>query len=644
MFEDMGPMHATVAASWKSLGWFVKQVFCNQTGRPLELLPFQMVMLDMLWKKKFPMVLACRGAGKTFMLAVYCLLRAILVPGSRIVICGAGFRQAKLVFKYIHTLYKASPIIQECCDKRPTYASDEAYLDIGLSRISAIPIGDGEKVRGMRATVLILDEFASIPEEIFEVVLAPFTAVHADPARRVKITGFANRLKELGASQRVIDAILNTLDHGNQIVISGTASYQTNHFYKRYRIYKMFISTQGDRVKLKRAMEEQSLATTGKVNRVEAGDVDKMTRGWRQYAIFQLPYQGMPEGFLDEDVIRSNRASFSPTRFAMEYEARFPEDSDGFIKRSWIEMATPRQTDGEDPVNIELYGDPRAVYVLGIDPARHNDNIAAVVLKLTARGRELVYVSAWNRTAYKESARKIREICKRFNIQYIAMDKGGGGDSILDWLHQKQDGVEEEEYLWPIKEQLEQKADLSAPGRKIIELVNFSSATADLAHGLEAAIRNQYLLFPYKGDDELVRNQYMRHFQIDRAFNKAEIEALNSDLWGEDSEETKDDGDRNIGVFEEINETTNETCAIVRDVTPMGAERFILPNLVDQPEGLDMRRRDRFSALMLANYAARVYLGHGHRTKHHPGTAIGPLPKRSSFAGRRSKRRGNVVY
>jgi hypothetical protein len=639
MFEELGPMTGTVAASWKSMGWFAKQVLCNQSGRPLELLPFQMVMLDMLWKKKFPMIIGARGCGKTYILAVYCILRAILVPGSRIVICGAGYRQAKLVFKYVHALYKASPIIQECCDKRPTYASDEAYLDIGLSRISAIPIGDGEKVRGMRATVLLLDEFASIAEEIFEVVLAPFTAVHADPARRVKIIEFANRIKSLGGSQHAVDAVLNTMDHGNQIVISGTASYQANHFYKRYRVYKMFINTKGDKIKLKRAIEEQSLSTTGKLKSVDPLDVEKMTRIWRQYAIFQLPYYGVPEGFLDEDVIRSNRASFSPTRFAMEYEAKFPEDTDGFIKRSWIEAATPRQKDGENPVNIELYGDPRATYVMGIDPARHNDNIAAVVIKLTSRGNELVYVSTWNRTAYKESAHKIREICKRFNIQYICMDQGGGGDSILDWLHQKQDNVEEDEYLWPIKEQLEQKADLSTPGRKIVELVNFTSATADMAHGLEAGISNSNILFPYKGDDELVRQQYVQHFKLQRPLNQGEIESLNDDLWGEDTEEDE----RRMGIFEEINETTNEVCAIVRDVTPMGVERFILPNLSDQPEGLDMRRRDRFSALMLANYAAKIYLGHGHRTKNQPGMAANNSRKRGVFA-RKSRRRGNVRY
>lgn len=643
MFEEMGPLHAVVMASHASMAWFIAQIMRDQQGKPLRLEPFQMVMMEMLWKKKFPMILASRGAGKTFILAVYCIVRAILVPGSRIVICGAGFRQAKLVFKYIDTLYKSSPIVQEASNDRPKYGSDQASFEIGLSSIVAIPIGDGEKVRGMRASVLVLDEFASINEDIYEVVLAPFTAVHANPAQRAATMRFIRRIESLGASEKLVEAIMATMDFGNQIIISGTASHQDNHFYKNYNIYRMFLDTKGNAAKIKRAIEEQSLATTGKVKEVEPEDIARMSRTWAHYAIYQLPYHGLPEGFMDEDVIRSSKATFSQSRFMREYLAQFPEDTDGYIRRSWIEAATPRTRHGQVPVAIELYGDPRADYVLGLDPARHNDNFAAVVLKLTSRGRELVYVSAWNRTDHKKSAERIREIMKRFNIQYIAMDKGGGGEDTLDWLHQKLDGVDESEYLWPIKEQLENLSDLSAPGRKIVELVNFVSSTSDMAHGLEASINRQQLLFPHSGDDTAVRNQYMRHFGRD-TLTDVEVTKLNDDLWGEDTDEVKDRGEVRIGVLEEINETTNETCAIIRNVTPGGTEQFILPKLSEQPEGLDMRRRDRFSALMLANYAAKVFSGHGHVPHHRPGMAANHVSSRPKLFGRRSRGRGNVRY
>jgi len=654
LFEDATPHEAFFYTSEFCLTWFVEQIFCNQQGKPLQLLPFQQVMLNMLWNKKFPMILATRGAGKTFMLAVYALLKALLVPGSKIVICGAGFRQAKLVFKYIETLYEASPLVQEAIGQwgGPKFGSDAATLRVGLSTITAIPIGDGEKIRGLRATCLIADEFASISEEIFEIVISPFTAVHANPAERAKNAAFVNRLKSLGADPRLVEMIESTQGFGNQIVISGTPGYKHNHFYKRYLVYRMFIESKGDPRKLKRAMEERAMNTTGKAAHIGDDDVRRMAKTWKQYAVYQLPYVGLPEGFLDEDVIRSDRAAFPRHRFAMEYMAQFPDDSDGFIKRSWIENSTPKLPDSV-PVPIELYGDPRATYVMGVDAARWNDNMAAVVLKITERGYEVVYCEAWNRTEYEYSANKVREICNRFNIQYIAMDKGGGGDAVLEHLYMEKPGVDPRDYLWPIPDQLEEKRDLSAPGRHIVDMVNFSPAwISTAAHALEANVQQSHLMFPYKGDDSLVKMQYERHFQEavggidDEGFNPI-IELLQQDLWGLDEWEAEERGlQPKMGVSQQLDEMVNEVCAIVRKVTPGGTEQFDLPKLSEQPEGLDMRRRDRWSALMLANYAAKTFMGHGHKHANPAGTGTGPTrTKRGRGPNRPSvRRRGSVAY
>lgn len=629
VFDDVGPMDSVYYGAQFSLTWFVEKICRNKQGKPLKLQPFQSVMLDMLWTKKFPMILASRGAGKTFMLALYCLLKAILIPGSKIVIVGAGFRQAKLVFKYIEELYNASPLIQEAVGngERPKYGSDAATLQMGLSSITAIPIGDGEKIRGLRATILIADEFASIPEEIFDIVIAPFTAVHANPAERAEVMKFIKRLQGLGASKNLIELIRKTQGFGNQIVLSGTPSHKQNHFYKRYCVYKMFIESAGDPQKIKRALEERALQTTGRVDTIDKRDVQSMSRIWDQYSIYQLPYYGLPEGFLDEDQIRSDRAAFPAYRFQMEYEAKFPDDSNGFIRRSWIERATPRDRFGAMPVVVELYGDPRATYVMGIDPARHNDNIAVVVLKLTDRGKELVYCEAWEKTQYNVTAKKIREICRRFNIQYIAMDQGGGGDAVYEWLCKKQDDVEDHELIWVIPDQIAkygEKSDLGAPGKKILEMVNFTSWSSPAAHALASAIEQCNLLFPYKALEEEAFHQYMRHFVVNEVSETVKMK-LQEDLWGIDDWEAElVNGKPVLGVMQHIDECINETCAIIREVTPTGNERFELPKLSEQPEGMDMRRRDRWSALMLANYAAKVYQGHGHKpTASMPGNSFG---------------------
>jgi hypothetical protein len=645
VFDSVGPMNSIFYSTIFSLAWFVEKVCKNKQGKPLKLQPFQMVLLDGLWTKKFPMMLASRGAGKTFILALYCILRAMLMPGSKIVIVGAGFRQAKLVFKYIEELYNASPLIQEAvgAGERPKYGSDAATLQVGLSSITAIPIGDGDKIRGLRATILIADEFAAIPEEIFDIVIAPFTAVHANPAERAEIMKFIRKLQELGTSEHIVNLIRKTQGFGNQIILSGTPSHKQNHFYKRYCVYKMFIESSGDPQKIKRALEERALHTTGRVDTIDKKDVESMSRIWDQYVIYQVPYNGLPEGFLDEDQIRSDRAAFPKYRFEMEYEAKFPDDSHGFIRRSWIERATPHTNVSGFSVPVELYGDPRATYVMGIDPARHNDNIAIVVLKLTDHGKEFVFCDAWEKTQFHVTANKIREVCRRFNVQYIAMDQGGGGDAVYEWLCKKQDGVEDNELIWVIPDQIEkfgQKSDLAAPGRKILEIVNFTAWSSSAAHALAAAIEQCNLLFPYKAFSDEAFNQYMRHFSVDHISESIKIK-LQEDLWGVDDWEAElINGKPKLGVMQHIDECINETCAIVREVSPKGAESFELPSLSEQPEGLDMRRRDRWSALMLANYAAKVYQGHGHKiTAGMPG---GMRPGKRDASG--IQRKGNSMW
>lgn len=655
IFSECGPVHGIYHMSYFNLSWFIEKVFNNQQGKPLKLEAFQQVMLDMLWNKKFPMILATRGAGKTFILALYALTRALLVPGSKIVIVGAGFRQAKLVFKYIEQLYEASPLVKEAVSQwgGPKYGSDAATLRVGLSSIQAIPIGDGEKIRGLRATVLIADEFASIPEDIFDIVIAPFTAVHMNPAERAAQKRFIKRLESLGADQSLLNAIENTQGFGNQIVIAGTPSYKHNHFYKRYCVYMAFLKSRGNPQNLKRALEEQQLQSTGKWQEINEDDVTHAETTWKQYSVYQLPYTALPEGFMEEDIIRTARASYASHRFSMEYLAQFPDDTDGFIKRSWIDRATPRGPE-EQPVPVELYGDPRSNYVMGIDPARFNDNLGIVVLKLTERGKELVYCQAWDRTQFSISAQKIREIAKRFNITYIAMDKGGGGEQIREWLCKKTDDVEPVDFIWVIPDQMEKytgdRTGMSAPGRKILEIVDFSpNWISQAAHGVEADIEQANILFPYKADADQVYHQYLRHFQL-KEIKESEKLKLQQDLWGIDeweAEQMSGNSSQRItptyGVMQNIDECLNETCAIIRTVSSKGTESFELPRLGEQPEGLDMRRRDRWSALMLANYAAKVFLGTGHKPKS-SNNYLGGKINSKSFTVRGGRRRGSVSY
>ena len=64
----------------------------------IDILPFQAVILNQLWHKRFPMLLASRGLSKSFTLAIYIICRAVLHQGCSISVTGASLRQSLVLF------------------------------------------------------------------------------------------------------------------------------------------------------------------------------------------------------------------------------------------------------------------------------------------------------------------------------------------------------------------------------------------------------------------------------------------------------------------------------------------------------------------------------------------------------------------
>ncbi len=635
----------------------VEMIFRDQFGEPLRLLPFQSVMLHMMWHKKFPMILACRGAGKTFMLAVFCLLKCLLIPGTKVVIVSGGFRQAKFTFQFIDTLIKSSPILEETIRKfHPgndfgvKFATDKVYLKVGPNTlITGLPVGDGSKVRGMRATTLVCDEVASIDDVVFDTAIGPFLSVKANPAEAVLVEEFVQRLKGLGANEGIIDLIENERrGDGNQLVLSGTATYQFNHFFRRYEAYNIFASSKGDPQVIKEGLRCQS--RDGVLN---VGD-DMLARWgviWKEYAVFRLPYHGMPSKFLDEDIVASHKAIMDPVIFGHEYECKFSKDTNGFFPRSIIDDASPGKSEPELEFHYELYGEPGSQYVMGLDPARWNDNFGLVVLKLIGTTAQVVYTESWNKAKWAESIDRIRNVLRRFpNMVYIACDKGGGGDTIQEMLASAKYLGEGDVPIIEIDPETDHKAIPNA--QRILEMVNFHTWSAPANHALKRDIIMKNILFPGRLDDDLVMQKHAKRligeeeFDVEDPEHVLHMEHIYDLLHGT---ETNNGDMLTWGNYREIMELVNELCTIVQTVTEKGSETFGLQKLSDQPDGLDVRRRDRYSALLLAGHAARIVRGHGHDKAW--GRAYGGSPQdilRNSpnrgFNSHPMQRKGGIVY
>lgn len=577
----------------KKIAWLLSQpeyfAFLCKHIFNIDILPFQNVILQELWVRKYPMLIASRGASKTFMLALYSLVRALVMPNRRILVAGAAFRQSKFVHEYMETIWKGAPIFRDLVDQDsgPTRSPDMCQFTVNGSTIKCIPIGTGEKIRGYRCQDLIVEEFSSHSREIFETVLAGFGNVSAAPADVVK-----RRAAEDEAKRRGIDEILlgnDALAMGNQIILCGTAFYDFNHFADYWKKYKQIINSKGDLRKVKELFPE---GTPNGFN-------------WRDYSILRIPYDVLPRGFMDEGNVARSKASVHSGIFNMEWGAVFVTDSNGFFKRSLIESCVTNEHNevvlpsGPVVFDAMIKGSPTSRYIMAIDPASEIDNFCIVILELHPDHRRVVHCWTTTRQSHSErvklglttednfysyAARKIRELMRVFPIERIMMDSQGGGVAVNEALHETSNLHPGELPFWPVIDEDKEKPTDDEPGLHIIELVNFAKAewTSEANHGMRKDLEDKILLFP-KFD----------HIVLGLA---AEQDKINNKLY-----DTLED------CVMEIEEMKNELVLIEITQTPNGRDRWDTPDIKVGANKKKKMRKDRYSALLMANMGGRNF-------------------------------------
>ena len=564
--------------------FLVKQIF------NIQLLPSQALILYELWNRKFPMLIASRGFGKSFMLSLYCMLRALILPGRKVVVVGAAFRQSKVLFEYMETIWNNSPILRDICDGNsgPRRDVDRCVMRINDSRVTCLPLGDGQKIRGQRANDIISDEFASIPRDIFETVVAGFAAVSSDPIENVKRLAAEKKAKELGVE--IQDKDDNKLeDKDNQIILSGTAYYDFNHFATYWKRWKSIIKSQGDPTKLRE---------------VFGGEDVPDNFDWKEYSIMRIPYELLPEGFMDASQVARSKATVHAGIYQMEFGAVFTRDSEGFFKRSLIESCVvddkepTKDSKGNEIVfEAKLMGDPNKKYVFGVDPASEVDNFSIIVLELNEDHRRIVHCWTTTRSEHKEKvkkgystetdfysycARKIRDLMKLFPCIHIAMDAQGGGIAVMESLHDKDKLQDGEIEIWPVIDEDKPKDTDDQRGLHILEMCQFAKYDwlAEANHGLRKDLEDKVILFP-RFDSVTVGMSNVEDGMKGRMYDTLEECVM-------DIEELKD-----------------ELSMIQMTQTSNGRDRWDTPEIVVAAGKKSKMRKDRYSSLIMANMAAR---------------------------------------
>jgi len=364
---------------------------------------------------------------------------------------------SKMIFAEVEKLYDQSSILREASAKKPTRGSDTAYLKFKSvagktpSYIEGLPLGDGSKIRGSRFYLILVDELAQVPDQTLDMVVRPMGATSLAPMERVR------RLEE---QTRLINAGLAAADDFaeekvNKMVMTSSGYYKFNHMWRRMR----------DHWKMVAEAEAQ-----GK-------DCD--------YAVWQVPYWDLPEGFLDNNNIAEAKRIMSRHEYSMEYEAAMVSDSEGFFKASLLDDCTL----GND-FTLQFNGAPNKQYIMGIDPNQGGSASCGVVIIEIGKPNKIVNVIELKKQTTQGLTRSVQQLCNQYNIIRIFMDKGGGGKAVCDLL---EEGYGETE---PIIDRGNQD-HIHLEGRHILDMVNFNPTwIADANFTTKAMFEDKSLLFP----------------------------------------------------------------------------------------------------------------------------------------------------
>jgi len=432
---------------------------------------------------------------------------------------------------------------------------------------------------------LISEEFASMNRQIFEEVMSGFLSVASSPVEQIKLNARHQTMKKYKIPIPKSDGNKDFMQ--NQLILCGTAHYKINHFYHYFTKWHSIIESKKNPKILEGMFDDPNDAKN-----INPDD----------YCITRVPIELVTGGYMDMDQVNRIKVSTTKDVYLREYSAVFSNDSDGFFKNSLIESCTVTE---DDPQRFSpaLYGDISKKYVYGVDPAYQGDNFAIVILEINDDHRRIVHVWTTQSSDHKQRLkagliaehdyyhfcmRKIRDLMKRFPCEYIAIDSQGGGKAVMEALTDITKIRPGEHVILPTIEPGEKGKETDhMPGLHILKIINPNNAWNAEAN----------FLLKKDMEDKTIR------FPISDAISYALAEYYDESIGeGKELYDTLDD------CVYEIDELKKELTSIVVTETAGSKEKFDTPSIKAGINKKGKLKKDRYSALLMANYVARNIL------------------------------------
>lgn len=340
---------------------------------------------------------------KSFLCSIFCTIRCILYPGTRICVASAKRGQAQeIIDKIVEILIPQSPYLRNEIEKYNRGGLDYSVTFKNGSRI--VVVTAGETGRHNRANILICDEYRMIPKNVIDTILTNFLTAPRSP-------GYLSNPK------------YEHLREENKELYFSSAYFKKHWAWDKVNAYaenlldntkKYFICA----LPYQLAIKENLLSPISVANKMSESDFNEIA--W--YMEMGCQFWGESEdAFFDYESLTEARMvhnAFYPSRIADNIgiaAMKAPIKKDGEIRLVCADIAVMPSKKNKN--------DATAIHVLQLVPTKNGQYIRNLVYSINIEGAHSGV-----------QALEIRRLYEDFECDYIVMDTNGVGNGVFDYL------------------------------------------------------------------------------------------------------------------------------------------------------------------------------------------------------------------
>lgn len=367
---------------------FLDVVQSTEDAKNFHLMPFQRIALRASMRYRYHFWTATRATSKSFTAYLCSLVRAVLLPGSSIMIASEvkgtviNIARDKFAQFFRHWPLLEKELATRADDGKTGVKSSTNYYEINFKNGSQITVVSKDTSRGLRATAAILEECALISEEAYTEVLWP----------------------QLNVKRREVDGTLNQDEPSSPQTFITTAAERTVYMYQRL---------------------------------IEIA-VNAVLRP-KEFFCWGLSYEiPLHYGLIDKGTMLDQRDSTSVSEEAFSRENL--SIWTGNSAEAWLDSRrlnkhrTLLKCERHAYINDTC---PGAWYEIGVDVGRYHANTAIMVIKVLPNDKrfqkKVVYTEVINGENYiTEQAPRIKKLIQLYEPREVVIDGNGPGIGLMD--------------------------------------------------------------------------------------------------------------------------------------------------------------------------------------------------------------------